>query len=113
MIHQPNKDNTTTPPKGNNANTVLAAGLSPEMKRCVDFISEHGKIVRYDGGFWAEENAVLKPGYNGGRIEYYYPENHFGTNTIKSLIKRGVIITTVTKTSKYGEYPVECSLACG
>lgn len=97
----------------NGINTLLTAGLSPEMKRCVDFIKEHGKIIRYDGGFWAEENAELKPGYNGGRIEYYYPENHFGTNTVKSLLKRGVIITIRTKTSKYGEYPVECSLACG
>jgi len=109
-----NTENISSEPvTANSVNTVLTAGLSSEMKRCIDFIKNHGKIIRYDGGFWAEENAKLKPGYNGGKIEYYYPENHFGTNTIKSLLKRGVIITTGTKTSKYGEYPVECSLACG
>ena len=32
MIHQPNKDNTTTPPKGNNANTVLANVIYPQLE---------------------------------------------------------------------------------
>lgn len=95
----------------NDCYTLLCAGLSEEMKRCVDMILVHGKLIRYKGGFWAKEDAELSPLYNGGRIDCYYPKDHIGTNTIKALLKRGVLKPVKMAESKYGEYPVECALA--
>lgn len=90
---------------------IISVCLSEEMKRCVDMVLAHGKLIRYKGGFWAEENAELSPLINGGRIECYYPKDYIGTNTIKALIKRGVLEPTKMGESKYGKYPVECALA--
>jgi len=69
--------------------------LSSEMQRCFDVLKLHKKLIRYKGGFWHIPNCELKPGYNGGRIEYHvpiYPDiEYFGAGTIKALFKRGFV----------------------
>lgn len=75
--------------------------LSKEMQKCIDIIRINGIIRRFEGGFWANENESLKPLLNGGVNIGSYPINHVGTNTIKSLYKRGIIKPIEFKKSKY------------
>jgi len=82
--------------------------LSEEMQRCFDVLKTHKRLVRYAGGFWHIPDCEMKPGYNGGRIEYYVPIHpeieYFGVGTIKALKKRGLIKTD--KENKYGDTEV-------
>jgi len=66
--------------------------LSPEMQKCIDMLNKHGKLIRYEGGFWAEENAKMKTMFNGNKDMGLYPIDNIGTNTIKALLSRNMII---------------------
>lgn len=82
--------------------------LSSEMQRCFNVLKTHKKLIRYKGGFWHIPNCELKPGYNGGKIEYYVPIHpeidNFGYGTIKALIKRGIVKSD--KIDKFGDIEV-------
>ncbi len=62
--------------------------LSEEMRRCLSEITEHGKIVRYTGGFWAQEglpvNDLGSPQMNG-------ESHYFSFGTIRALVERLLI----------------------
>lgn len=76
--------------------------LTPTMQKAVDFIREHGSIVRYAGGYWN------KPGC----ANYFeYSPGSFGTTTIDALAKRGVIEYTAwkEKTDSY-RFPIAAKL---
>jgi hypothetical protein len=84
--------------------TKNIAVLSGEMQRLINAVKSHGSLIRYEGGFWHIPNCKLKPGYNGGRIEYYVPiyndMEYFSYGTIKALKNRGLI--KVTSFDNYG-----------
>lgn len=77
--------------------------LTAEMKKCLDALKEHGKLVRYRGGFWSTVNAELDP------IEKW-PKWYIGTKTIDALIRRNLIAGTGQKESGYGPFFVEVQL---
>ncbi len=78
--------------------------LSPEMQRLIDVLKEHGKLVRYDGGFWHIPNCKMRKANNGPKV-YYVPIHptieYFGYGTIKALKKRSAVI--VTKLNEWGD----------
>lgn len=81
----------------------LSTELSPTMQKAVEFIREHGSIVRYQGGFWN------KPGCTN--YFEYANSSGFGTTTIDALAKRGVIEYTEwkEKTDSY-RFPIAAKL---
>lgn len=97
----------------NTSASPLTIKLTPEQKRAMDFIEKYGAIVRYEGGFWAKPNDEkfgFIPKEIGGRMkeDCYYPLDYVGTNTIKALLKKGVIKVSKEREGKYGKFPVEC-----
>ena len=71
--------------------------LSPEMKRCLEFVrKEGGSIYRFPGGYWAQENWRDV----GGRS--------FGTTTVEALISRGLLVYSAWNESK--RFPIQATL---
>lgn len=73
----------------------MSEKLSPTMVDAYDYAVDHGRIVRYPGGFWARE------GWPGRRTEKW-----FGTTTIQALVSRGVFSYSEWKASGKGRFPV-------
>lgn len=104
-----NKDKNLLP-----TNAILdAVKLTTEQKRAMEFIDKYGAIERYEGGFWSKPQAELDrliPKTMSGRMEkdFHYPGDHVGTNTIKALLKKGLLKVSKEKEGKYGKFPIEC-----
>lgn len=64
--------------------------LSPEMQKAFDLIEQYGKIVRYRGGFWAQEGAKMRP-INFLEPDFLVPEKYFHTSTVEALARRELI----------------------
>jgi hypothetical protein len=88
--------------------------ITPEQQRALDIIQQHGSICRYEGGFWAKPNDEIAGVFKkelSGRLDcdFHYPENHVGTNTIKALLKKGLIEVSEEKISRGVKFAVRCS----
>jgi hypothetical protein len=71
--------------------------ISPEMKRCLDWIETcGGTITRYPGGFWYPDGD--------GRPS-------FGTTTIEALVKRGKLEYCDWKESHGRKFPIKAKVA--
>lgn len=79
-------------------------------------VREHGRIVRYQGGFWAKPDdpleGVIKAGV-GGRSsdlekDFLYPKINVGTGTVLSLVRKGLLEITKVHSFQSGGFPVEC-----
>jgi hypothetical protein len=59
--------------------------LSDEMQKCLEMAKKHNGLIRKSGGYWT-----------GGEIKMVkdVPEWYFGTLTVKSLVKRGLLKET-------------------
>lgn len=66
--------------------------LSPTMTETLQLIQEHGKLIRYDGGFWSWKDAAQKPLYNGGKLLCMVPVWHCDVKTLRALEKRGLVV---------------------
>jgi hypothetical protein len=83
--------------------------ISATMAIALAEVHEHGRLVRYQGGYWATDMAPRD--HNG------IPIDHFGTSTINGLIKRGRLVVTEWKKGsrpRYGrldEFPIAVKLA--
>lgn len=88
------------------------ATLSPLQQEVVDSLKQHGVLLRYDRGFWSAPNVEMRK-LNCGMPygEVLIPTWHFGTNTIKAMLRKGIVVVTKTKTGVRVEYPVEVKLA--
>jgi hypothetical protein len=83
-------------------NPEKIADLSTTQKKCVAAMHENGDVLtRFPGGFWyAGTVATL------GKC--------FGTSTVESLVKKGVLTYSEYKTNKYpawGTFPIEARFA--
>lgn len=90
------------------------AKISSEMEKCLAAIVEHGKLVRFQGGFWTAEGVEWKKKWSNQLQSYTdendYPVWYYRWGTIEALVKRGRVKITATKAGKYGEFPVEVKL---
>jgi hypothetical protein len=78
--------------------------ISTEQQRAIEYIKEYGCIIRYEGGFWSFPNAPMAK-----CSKFYYPKNYIRTNTIKALIKVGLIKVTKEASGYMSrKYPIEC-----
>ena len=74
--------------------------LSPKMLVVIEHMRKHGgKLVRYPGGYWADE----------GWHAWHGP--CYGTSTIQALVRRGVAEYVVWKDGRGGtKFPIEVAL---
>lgn len=79
--------------------------LTPEMNRALAILRENGCIVRYQGGFWQRENAVMEDKKNDVPI----PLNWVHTATIAALASHGLIEVAYRKATRDGRatFPVK------
>ena len=56
--------------------------LSTKMEEAVRIMKAHGKLIRYDGGFWSWINVEIHDA----------PIWYCGVGTLRALAKRGAII---------------------
>jgi hypothetical protein len=80
--------------------------LSETQQQLVTKISEYGTLVRYPGGYWSAPGVECSEAV-GSR----YPVWHFGTLTVRALIKQGMLV--VSQMSNNGMYPIGVRLAGG
>lgn len=73
--------------------------LSPKMESAIKHMARHGnKMVRYPGGYWADENWHAWHG------------PCWGTPTIEAIVSRGYAAYSVWKDGRSGKFPIECTL---
>lgn len=74
--------------------------LSITMLECLALMKENGgKLMRFPGGFWAQEGWCLGKG------------SYFRASTIQTLVNRGVATYTVWKDRGCcGKFPIEAML---
>lgn len=65
--------------------------LSEKMEGAVRVMKAHGKLIRYDGGFWSWDGVAIHHCRNGAGA-YDVPIWHCGVGTLRGLKKRGVVI---------------------
>jgi hypothetical protein len=76
--------------------------LTPTMQQAVEFIRQHGSIVRYQGGYWNRPGCVHYGEYSAGS---------FGSSTIDGMAKRGIIEYTEWKERGTGyKFPIAAKL---
>jgi len=75
--------------------------LSPTQEEAIAKLREHGKLIRYSGGFWSAPGVPFKYTYPGSPLEW-----EFGTSTIHALLKLGVLAVAEERMSRNGPYPV-------
>ena len=83
--------------------------LSSEQKRCIDIIKQHGSVRRWPGGFWQHPGCPGKNESNNGD-SYFVPLEYICTNTIKSLLNKGLLIILETKLINNVPFPVRVGL---
>lgn len=83
--------------------------LSPEMEKAIALFKEHGKLVRYRGGYWAQEKAPMRV-LDFMEPDLLAPKDSFGTTTMEALHKRGLIQATEWKAWERGAFVVEYQL---
>ena len=64
--------------------------LSEKMEEAVRVMRVHGKLIRYDGGFWSWVNVEIHRHKNGADT-YESPIWYCGVGTLRALVKRGVV----------------------
>lgn len=69
--------------------------LSETQSDFIARLAEHGRIIRYPGGFWSAPGMSL--GRNGA------PEWYFQTGTVQGLLSRNLI--EVSRTMRSGDNP--------
>ncbi len=75
--------------------------ITPTMQKAVEFIRQHGSIVRYQGGYWNRPGCANYFEYSAGS---------FGTATVDGLAIRGVIEYTEWKDGRNGRFPIAAKL---
>lgn len=65
---------------------MTADELSEPMKAALDKMKEHGRLVRWPGGYWTFPNCPSRPTPNGAAPEWWTI-----TQTINGLARRGTI----------------------
>lgn len=80
--------------------------LSREMQKAYDMIKEHGKLVRYNGGFWAKESSPMKP-ISFLEPETLVPVTFVHTKTVEALYNRGLIVISYWKNLPSGMFVTE------
>lgn len=83
--------------------------LSPEMKKAWAVAQKYGKLVRYRGGYWAQEGSPMKP-RSFLEPDYLVPQENFGTATVEALASRGLIEATYIRNLPSGMLITEYSL---
>lgn len=73
----------------------MKAKITPEMRRCLERISEaSGTITRYPGGFWYPKEGMA----------------YFGTTTVEALVKRGKLEYCEWKESHGCKFPIKAKI---
>ena len=73
--------------------------LSPEMRRCLDFVRRHaGQIHRHQGGYWAAQDWTFSTGES------------FGTTTVEALVTRHYLAYDLWQESRAGRFPIRATL---
>lgn len=74
--------------------------LSPTMVFALEFAREHGgKLVRHQGGFWADPNFSPSTG-----------KEWFGAKTVEGLVERGYMRYSANRQNSRGSFPIEAEL---
>lgn len=82
---------------------VKPAKLSESAIDAIEAARDNGGIlVRLPGGWWT---------YKGCKIVKTMPEWSTTWPTLKSMLRRGLLIPTKTEIGQYGEYISECKLS--
>lgn len=76
--------------------------ISATMATALAMAHQHGRIVRYVGGYWAPDKA---PRDHRGN-----PVDNVGTSTIESLVLRGRLIYSEWKEGRNGRFPIAAIL---
>lgn len=86
---------------------MTATKLSLEMEKCLESIQNHGKLIRFKGGFWCNEDVEMQT-FQG----HTFPVSYYNWGTIKALLDRDLIEATVHKEGYKGrgKYAVEVKL---
>lgn len=80
----------------------MAEKPSKTQREVLDVLRREGGVIeRRSGGFWTYPHASQKPVIGVG----YVPEWHVGTNTVQSMLRKGLLIET--KRGKYGAVEAE------
>lgn len=66
--------------------------LSKTMIEVLGKMKEHGKLIRYHGGFWSWEGVEIKTTSFRKMKNYEYPAWNCDVRTLKALHKRGLVI---------------------
>lgn len=83
--------------------------LSQTQLECIETLKEHGKLIKYSGGFWSAQNVEIKH-VPCTPDPYDAPTWYISTRTINALIKKGVLKITAEKSWNGKPYPVEVVL---
>lgn len=82
------------------------AKLTSAQLACLDSaLHANGKLVRHAGGFWSAEGVEMKSSA-GQNI----PVWHYGTQTIRALVKKGGFDVLEEKRNQQGSYAVAVRL---
>lgn len=65
--------------------------LSTKMEETVRIMKAHGKLIRYNSGFWSWSGVEMHISRNGADI-YKHPIWYCGIGTLRALAKRGIVI---------------------
>lgn len=76
--------------------------LTQKMQSALKFANDHGgKIARYPGGFWMEEDFKSVA---GRRVI------SFGTSTVEALVSRGLMVYSKWQEGKHRTFPIEATV---
>ena len=65
--------------------------LSAKMEEAVRIMKAHGKLIRYDSGFWSWVGVEIHYCRNGVNTYLRLPIWHCGIGTLRALVKRQIV----------------------
>ncbi|MTI15211.1 hypothetical protein [Sansalvadorimonas verongulae] len=78
--------------------------LSPEMQKAFNRLQEHGRLIKYSGGFWSAPGVACRKSHLGTGLRI--PAWHYGTRTIQGLIRRDLARVVRERKWEGKVYPV-------
>ena len=78
--------------------------LSPKMQKAYNRLKEHGRLIKYRGGFWSAPEVETRTSLVTG---YPIPAWFFCTSTIQGLIRRDLARVVKERCWDGVVYPVE------
>lgn len=79
------------------------------MQKALDLVKQHGKIIRYRGGYWAQAGApmVVLELDDLDKPSFTIPKDHFFTTTVEGLYNRGLIKASYWQHTERGLFITE------